>query len=48
MTDKSIPSAPKEPQFILYQTEDGELSEVSTCKEYLQVQNEGTRKVNRN
>jgi len=90
MIDKPIPPAPKEPQFILYQTEDGktridvrfdgdsvwltqayiadlfqtstqnitmhikeiledgELSEVSTCKEYLQVQNEGTRKVNRN
>gem|GEM_PF-5146837 len=33
---------------ILYQTEEGELEEISTCRDFLQVQKEGNRQIERN
>ncbi len=34
-------------EFVVYSTDDGELDEGGTCKDYLQVRQEGKRRVQR-
>jgi hypothetical protein len=34
-------------KFLLYQTEDGEITEAATCKEFLQVRQEGCLPISR-